>query len=742
MVALALLSSLALVFLQAKPASAAAPSWSSPSQIDPDSYLSSVSCPSASFCAAVEWTHGTQPSGGNVLTYNGSSWSSPSDIDPGNNLASVSCPSASFCVAVDDQGNFVTYNGSSWSSPSPVDQSDSDLALGLDSVSCPSASFCVAVSGENSAFVYNGSSWSSPSTIDLGESPESVSCPSASFCAAVGEGGYALTYNGSSWSSASQIELTDNLYSVSCPSASFCVAVDNLGNVITYNGSSWSSPSDIDAGGILDSVSCPSASFCVAVDGFDGYALTYNGSSWSSPSAVIDQTGSLHSVSCPSASFCAAVDNHGNALTYSGASSPTPPPPPTSACNPSDHAVYASAVAHAIPTTSLGFTALSSPVRIADTRSGATDPSTYAGDTVCPGGSLTIDIPSADVPSGAGAIVAQLTAVNPTAAGFLTVYPAGTSNPGTANVNFTAGQVVGNLVTVGLGTDAANGDEAVTIYNGSASDADFTLDLYGYYAPQSTGSGDPYLPLAPARIFDTRAGSGEPGAGETLSAGGSVAVPVTGVGGVPSSGVSAVVVNIAATNTTAASYLQGYPTGAPPSAATPTVNETWVGGETLSTKAIIGVGSGGSITLSNHAGDADVVIDVDGYFGDAGAPGALFNAIAPMRLLDTRPGGTAGGASATAQVTGSGGVPASAVAAVLDVVDIASGANFLTVYPSGQNPPLAADVNWVPGDTYDIVDNASYATVGSGGAVDIYNGPAGTPTANIVVDEFGYFASS
>ena len=40
---------------------------------------------------------------GNVLTYDGSSWSSPDNIDAGKRfLYSVSCPTTSFCVAVDD----------------------------------------------------------------------------------------------------------------------------------------------------------------------------------------------------------------------------------------------------------------------------------------------------------------------------------------------------------------------------------------------------------------------------------------------------------------------------------------------------------------------------------------------------------------------------------------------------------------------------------------------------------------
>ncbi|MGH9030102.1 MAG: hypothetical protein ACRDV4_10885, partial [Acidimicrobiales bacterium] len=216
---------------------------------------------------------------------------------------------------------------------------------------------------------------------------------------------------------------------------------------------------------------------------------------------------------------------------------------------------------HATPTNNLGLVALASPVRIADTRASATDPSTYAGETLGPGDTLTIDLPSSDVPSDVGAVVGQLTAVAPTKAGFLSAYPAGATNPGTASVNFGTGQIVGNFVTVGTGTDPKNGAPAITVYNGPSGKTDFTFDLYGYYSPATSSSGDPYFGLAPQRIFDTRSASGLPGQGQTLTGGATAKVPVTGVGGVPSSGVSAVVVNIAVTNTTALSYLQAYPSG-------------------------------------------------------------------------------------------------------------------------------------------------------------------------------------
>jgi len=426
-------------------------------------------------------------------------------------------------------------------------------------------------------------------------------------------------------------------------------------------------------------------------------------------------------------------------ITVSPQTSPAPNPPPAT-CNANDHIARSSEAKRAIPTSGLGYTSLSAPIRIADTRSGATDPATYASDTLCPGGSLTVDMPSG-VATNAGAVVAQLTAVSPSQGGYLACYPAGGSIPATANVVFAAGQIVGNIVTVGLGTDPSDGDPAISIYNGPSGDTDFTLDLYGYYAPQSTASGAAYVPVTPTRLADTRPGSGYTGAGHTLDSQADTLdlVVAGGSTGVPAS-VTAVVVNIAVVDATSQSYLQSYPTGSPPSSSTPTVDENWLPGEVLSTKAVVGIGSGGSITLSNAQGSTDVVVDLDGYFTAAGAPGDLFATLAsPARLADTRAASQVpAGASLAVSVAGYGGIPANAAAAVLNVTDIAGGPNYLTVYPGGQSVPTAADVNYSSGDVSSTVGNASYGTVGTSGTMGVFDS---TSPANVVVDAFGYFSS-
>ncbi len=60
--------------------------------------LTAVSCPTTTFCRAVD-------SIGRVFAYNGTTWSSGTLIDNGHALTSISCPTVSYCIAVDRSGN-------------------------------------------------------------------------------------------------------------------------------------------------------------------------------------------------------------------------------------------------------------------------------------------------------------------------------------------------------------------------------------------------------------------------------------------------------------------------------------------------------------------------------------------------------------------------------------------------------------------------------------------------------------
>src|SRR6266849_1323931 len=94
---------------------------------------------------------------------------------------------------------------------------------------------------------------------------------------------------------------------------------------------------------------------------------------------------------------------------------------------------------------------------------------------------------------------------------------------GTTAVPAAAGDVRPILVTVQVGTSGQ-----VSVYSNSPTDV--VVDEEGYYGtPSGTAGG--YVAVSPARITDTRAGSGQANAGSTLGAGSTLTVQVSGVGG-------------------------------------------------------------------------------------------------------------------------------------------------------------------------------------------------------------------
>lgn len=364
-----------------------------------------------------------------------------------------------------------------------------------------------------------------------------------------------------------------------------------------------------------------------------------------------------------------------------------------------------------------------SPTRLLDTRTN--------GEALGPNASLNLTVTGGSVPADATAVALNVTVTDTTAAGYLSVYPAGGSQPVVSNLNWTAGATVPNLVIVPVG---ASGQ--VTFYNHTGQ-ADVVADLEGYFAPETIGStAGSYVPLTPARITDTRSGSGYPNAGSPLSAGSSLTVQVTGAGGVPSSGVTAALMNVTVTDTTAASFLTVYPS----SASLPTAsNLNWTAGETVANRVVVPVGPTGEVTVYNHTGTTNVIVDVNGYFTNgstAPATASLYVPITPVRVLDTRQTGGALGAGSTLdqQIAGVDGIGTGAAAAVTNVTAVdTTAASYFTVYPTGGSRPTASDVNWSAGQ---VVPNLTVATLSAGGSITVYN-YAGS--ADVVIDAFGYF---
>jgi hypothetical protein len=250
-----------------------------------------------------------------------------------------------------------------------------------------------------------------------------------------------------------------------------------------------------------------------------------------------------------------------------------------------------------------------------------------------------------------------------------------------------------------------------------------------------------YVPLNPARLLDTRNGIG--GNISALSGGAITELDVTGVGGVPETGATAVVLNVTVDAPLTSGYISAWPSGE----GQPVVsNLNFTPSQTVPNLVTVKVGANGRVNLFNSQGFTHVVADVVGYYtATRPAAGGRFTAVTPSRVLDTRDGTGQGGSSApvgagqtiNVQVTNTNGVPADGVTGVaLNVtVDQPTASGYLTVWPAGEGQPTASSHNFVRGLT---VANLVLAKVGAGGQVSIFNSSGST---HVVADIVGYFSA-
>ncbi|MGZ4771121.1 MAG: hypothetical protein ACXV3B_00425, partial [Ilumatobacteraceae bacterium] len=252
-----------------------------------------------------------------------------------------------------------------------------------------------------------------------------------------------------------------------------------------------------------------------------------------------------------------------------------------------------------------------------------------------------------------------------------------------------------------------------------------------------------YVPLNPARLLDTRDGTGGNISG--LSSLALTELKVAGVGGVPANGgATAVVLNVTVDAPLTSGFIMAWPSGD----AQPTVsNLNYVAGQTVPNLVTVKLGANGRVNLFNSEGLTQVIADVVGYYvpATAGCAGK-FTAVSPARVLDTRNGIGRGGSTAPVgagqsidvNVTGVPGAPTGVITGVaLNVtVDQPTSSGFLTVWPTNEARPLASSHDFVPGLT---VANLVLAKVSPSGQVSIFNSGGNT---HIVADVVGYFSSS
>jgi hypothetical protein len=246
--------------------------------------------------------------------------------------------------------------------------------------------------------------------------------------------------------------------------------------------------------------------------------------------------------------------------------------------------------------------------------------------------------------TGPSTVVLNVTAVNPTSQGYLTVYPTGATRPKASSVNFNAHWVGANLVTVRLGTGGK-----VRIFNASGA-THVVADVLGYYhgASSTATDGDTYggfRSIDPVRLLDTRSTDLWDG------------TPIDGWFSVETAfgfddtdlnhRIKAFAVNVTVTKPTASGFLAAW-NGDDSTPTTSTVNFTK--GRTVANMAVVptrvctwctSMPTARSIGVWNASnGASHIVVDLVGvYFDNSISDAWRFTPLtAPTRIVDSRIG--------------------------------------------------------------------------------------------------------
>ena len=214
------------------------------------------------------------------------------------------------------------------------------------------------------------------------------------------------------------------------------------------------------------------------------------------------------------------------------------------------------------------------------------------GDGPRPDGSVTVVQVAGrgGVPADATTAVLNVTALDASVPGYMTVFPCGTAPPDASNLNFPIGATIANSVIAKL--DAAG--KVCVFTSGSAG---LLVDVGGYISGASGYSG-----LTPRRLYDSRP------SGQVRAAGSITEIDVYGSGAVPA-GSPTVVLNVTAVGALAAGYMTVFPCGASPPDAS---NLNFSAGQTIPNSVVAKVGAGGKVCVFTSA-PAHLLVDVGGY---------------------------------------------------------------------------------------------------------------------------------
>ncbi len=315
------------------------------------------------------------------------------------------------------------------------------------------------------------------------------------------------------------------------------------------------------------------------------------------------------------------------------------------------------------------------PTRVLDTR-----PATavnYSGAKPADNASVTVQATAMpERPAGVTAVSLTLTLVAPSAGGFGQVYPSGSAVPGASS----------NVNTAGAGVTTANaaivpvaGDGSISVFVNRSSH--ILVDINGYFVAQPAAvAGGRLASITPKRVFDTRSSGPVNSSGVQPASGSTTRVDLTAqTSGLPP-GATAAIVNITATGTTGAGYVQAAAGGTLVPGVSSMLNIP-AAGRSIAGMTIVPLAADGSIDIFTLTG-TDLIVDLTGWFTSDTATASrsgLFVPVPPERIRDTRRatslnqvtfGGSGGCCGSSSNVLGYTAVGGLASAVVLNVTAI------------------------------------------------------------------------
>jgi hypothetical protein len=159
-----------------------------------------------------------------------------------------------------------------------------------------------------------------------------------------------------------------------------------------------------------------------------------------------------------------------------------------------------------------------------------------------------------------------------------------------------------------------------------------------------------------------------------------------------------------------------------------------VTGTVTANAAIVPGGSGGQVSVF-VTNDADIVMDINGYFGSPAPGGTSLYTTTPCRVLDTReyPASPFPGTYTVGVLSSSCTLPASASAYVLNATVVPTQPlGYLSLWPAGESQPVVSTLNAVDGS---VTSNMAIVPTNNG-SIDA----DATNATQLILDISSFFA--